>query len=480
MNDRHRDILPNSRPTLNRDLEPDRLLVYLTTILSESDIEEIRQEGTREKKADKLLGMLPRRGPHRSNVMSFTSFSRPQYTRDLPASKVFLLLGTLVPYDDIIRSYEFCSSCEKLEEELNSMREKKQNLDNEVLKMKNTIKETSGDYQREKLTLQKKLRELEATNDQQQEKIIVLHEKNEELIDQINMQKSEVHKITVQLMIQERHLEKSQQELRKTNKDLALEREKVKEVRGELEAERKAKVDAMNQVDKLKNDLKNQDTHKGEEISRLLEKTSAERSRCEALIEEVQRLRNMPGRVLNYNKDFDKQGVIYALSTNFGNKTCVKPGSNNASSTQIIATRSSDDQGKAEDVLENRRGTLSGTKDQNNSWWCVDLTEKYVLYPTRYTLRHGRDNGLSIIRNWRLEGSLDGHTWKILRKHDNDRGLKDPYPYYTCTWSVDGKLGAFRYFRIFQTDKNSSGRFGIFLSGIELYGVLIVRGIEIF
>ena len=36
--------------------------------------------------------------------MSFTCCSRPQCTRDLPASKVFRLLGTLVPYDDIIKS----------------------------------------------------------------------------------------------------------------------------------------------------------------------------------------------------------------------------------------------------------------------------------------------------------------------------------------------------------------------------------------
>ncbi|XP_068671381.1 girdin-like [Montipora foliosa] len=346
-----------------------------------------------------------------------------------------------------IKENEFCSPCEKLEEELNSMREKKQNLDKEVLKMKNRIKEISGDYQREKLTLQKKLRELEAANDQRQEEIKVLQEKNEELMDQINMQKSEVHKITVQLMIQETHLEKSQQEVRKTNKDLALEIEKVKEVRGELKAESKAKVDAINQIEKL------------------YSRAAPFRGR-----------RLFKHWVLNYKKDFDRQGVLHALATNFGNKTCVNPESNNASPSQIIATRSSDDQGEAEDVLENRRGTLSGTKDQKNSWWCVDLTEKYVLYLTHYTLRHGRDNGLSIIRNWRLEGSLDGRSWKTLKKHDNDRGVKDPYPYYTYTWSVDGELGAFRYFRIFQTGKNSSGRFGIFLSGIELYGVLIERG----
>ena len=83
---------------------------------------------------------------------------------------------------------------------------------------------------------------------------------------------------------------------------------------------------------------------------------------------------------------------------------------------------------------------------------------------------------MSIIRNWRLEGSLDGLIWKTLKKHDNDRGLKDPFPYYTATWPVDGELGAFRYFRIFQTGKNSSGRFSIFLSGIELYGILIDVG----
>ena len=152
--------------------------------------------------------------------------------------------------------------------------------------------------------------------------------------------------------------------------------------------------------------------------------------------------------VLNYRKDFDRHGVIYALGTNFGTTPWVNPGSSNASPTRIIATRSSDEQGVANDLLDNRRsGTLSGTKDEDKAWWCVDLSEKYALFLTHYTLRHGRDNGMSIIRNWRLEGSLDGRIWKVLKKHENDRGLKEPFPYYTATWSVDGDLGAFRYFR---------------------------------
>ncbi|EDO42181.1 predicted protein, partial [Nematostella vectensis] len=85
------------------------------------------------------------------------------------------------------------------------------------------------------------------------------------------------------------------------------------------------------------------------------------------------------------------------------------------------------------------------------SWWCVDLGEHYTFFPTVYTLRHGRDNGLSIIRNWKLEGSRDGHRWTVLKVHENDRGMKGAYPFYTGTWSIDGQVSAMRYFRVFQT-----------------------------
>ena len=168
-----------------------------------------------------------------------------------------------------------------------------------------------------------------------------------------------------------------------------------------------------------------------------------------------------------YSKDFDTNGVINALETIFRGS--------NSTQTRIIATRSSDEEGKATDILENRvdREIVSGTKDEEQSWWCVDLTENYALYLTHYTLRHGPKKNISYLLNWRLEGSLDGQSWETLRRHDNDRGLTGNHPYRRCTWAIDGNGNAFRYFRILQTGKNSSGRFGIFLSGIELYGVLI-------
>ena len=163
-------------------------------------------------------------------------------------------------------------------------------------------------------------------------------------------------------------------------------------------------------------------------------------------------------------KDFDKHGVVYALQ----NKG-------------ITATRSSGKKGQAEDILKNevKNGLVCATDSVEDSWWCVDLTENYALYLTHYTLRHGQEPRTSFLYNWRLEGSVDEYKWTVLKNHKNDHGLitsksGDTYDKYsTYTWAIDGELKAFRYFRIFQTGFNFSSRFGIFLSGIELYGVLV-------
>ena len=171
-----------------------------------------------------------------------------------------------------------------------------------------------------------------------------------------------------------------------------------------------------------------------------------------------------------YRNDFDQNGVVFALENDIGGI--------NPSRTRIIATRSSDERGTARVILENhlQSGVVSATKARPKSWWRVDLTENYALYLTHYTLRHGQEQKRSLLRNWRLEGSVYGCKWTVLKNHDNDHGLgetKTHGKYYTCTWAIDGHSKAFRSFRIFQTGKNTSGSLGIFLSGIELYGVLV-------
>jgi len=65
MEERHIELLRKHRVILKRDLEPKKLLPYLVTdlVLDETDEEEIKTKLTREDQADKLLEILPRRGP---------------------------------------------------------------------------------------------------------------------------------------------------------------------------------------------------------------------------------------------------------------------------------------------------------------------------------------------------------------------------------------------------------------------------------
>ena len=63
MDDKHRKILRRQRPNLRRDLEVKKLLPKLHSVLDTDDEEEVKAEPTRLKKVDKLLIILPKKGP---------------------------------------------------------------------------------------------------------------------------------------------------------------------------------------------------------------------------------------------------------------------------------------------------------------------------------------------------------------------------------------------------------------------------------
>ncbi|KAJ7369552.1 hypothetical protein OS493_038157 [Desmophyllum pertusum] len=143
--------------------------------------------------------------------------------------------------------------------------------------------------------------------------------------------------------------------------------------------------------------------------------------------------------------------------------------------TKPIATRSSDGPGDASDIFNHRESKTSGTKETIGSWWCIDLGKNHLLGISHYALRHGRSDGKSILQHWKLEGSNDGISWTKLDHESKSKfpQFRDPYPFVTGTWSVEDKVGVFRFFRILQTGMNSSNEYGIYLSGVELYGILL-------
>lgn len=168
--------------------------------------------------------------------------------------------------------------------------------------------------------------------------------------------------------------------------------------------------------------------------------------------------------LLPKEEPFQSPGAIYTIKKE--------------SPTNVVATRSSEGPGKANDVLNRRLGrefTDCGTKEIRESWWCIDLGENHLLIPTHYSLRHGKNDGRSILRDWELQGFIDGADWKKIDtcRKKLDREFTEPFPYATETFSVEGDVGAFRYFRIYQTGQHSTRGFGIYLSGMEFYGVLI-------
>ena len=68
MDDKHRKILRRQRSNLLRDLQVMKLLPRLHSVLDTDDEEEVKAEPTRGEKVDKLLNILPKKGPKAFDV----------------------------------------------------------------------------------------------------------------------------------------------------------------------------------------------------------------------------------------------------------------------------------------------------------------------------------------------------------------------------------------------------------------------------
>ncbi|XP_015780161.1 PREDICTED: uncharacterized protein LOC107358047 [Acropora digitifera] len=69
MEDRHRTILCDDyRPNIVKDLEPNNILPDLGRVLTVNDDEEIKAQSTRQRRCEKLLEILPRKGPNAFKV----------------------------------------------------------------------------------------------------------------------------------------------------------------------------------------------------------------------------------------------------------------------------------------------------------------------------------------------------------------------------------------------------------------------------
>lgn len=127
------------------------------------------------------------------------------------------------------------------------------------------------------------------------------------------------------------------------------------------------------------------------------------------------------------------------------------------------------------------------TQNEPQSFFGVDIGQGRMLLPTCYTIRN-RNSTTHVLMNWHLEVSNDKVNWTVLDRRVYLTGNTEEDLQYaqeqkelaqkghTSTWGVETEIyreigfTGFRYFRIVQVGRNSSGSDNLALSGFELYG----------
>lgn len=509
MNDRHRKILHQCWSEFRKDLEPKNLLPELTSVVNVTDAREVLEKGARIERVDKLVTeILPRRGNNAFNVfVEGLKKTQPHLAVTLKNAEIKMMEEELKNEraSSAMRSNQVDEATEALEKERKEHEETQRRLEeitrqNEALienyrkereviekelinekegcvKLKKQVLETEEAFEKKQQENKEKQKVIEELGRQQEKLDAESKAEIKKLSEKNNSYQEKIKGLNSTLKNLKKESDKMEKEKKEQKSKLNAKEQELAKLKDQLKKEESENKKVSEEVEKLKEDndqlRKDLDAEK-KKLEETEEELRAETKAKGDALNELEKLREGCGRVFNYKKDFDRCGVIYAMGMNFGaNRRWVNP-SKSGVSTRVSASRSSDEVGSATDLLErcHKQGKISGTKNVKESWWCVALSEKYSLYLTHYTLRHGLGNGGSFLRNWQLEGSFDGSTWEVLKKHHNDSKLCEPSS-YTATWPIEGEVGAYRFFRVFQKGKNSSNEYGIYLSGIELYGVLM-------
>eukprot|EP01083_Nonionella_stella_P025632 70606_1 len=170
-----------------------------------------------------------------------------------------------------------------------------------------------------------------------------------------------------------------------------------------------------------------------------------------------------------YERDFDRNGIIYFLGCDYGNDDWQNPSEKGI--IQIQSTKIHDES-KSIHHFVGREAARSMTNGEENAWFSIDFKGLQVK-PTHYTLRHYISNDDYCLRNWDFEGSADGgKEWTIIRQHTNDTSLQGKGASHT--WKVDECNAFYSLFRIRMTGKDSGGfgSWSLCCSGFEIYGQL--------
>jgi len=172
-------------------------------------------------------------------------------------------------------------------------------------------------------------------------------------------------------------------------------------------------------------------------------------------------------RLFTYRSDMDQNGICYWLGTRCG----TVPSYSNPADLGLVRVRCSElaKDGAPINAVVGRDVVRVVSVPKPNQWFVVDFTPSgYRVRPTAYTLRHYVSWDLEALRNWKLEGSVNGSDWFVLSVHADDQALNGKGSLHT--WQLGAQQGQFTQFRVWQTGLNSNNHHYLALSGFEVYG----------
>ena len=187
-------------------------------------------------------------------------------------------------------------------------------------------------------------------------------------------------------------------------------------------------------------------------------------------------------KTFTYKSDFDKNGIIYGIATNFGEDGKKTKYSNPVVDKKIAvyASKLKSNSRTVETLCKRSPGRLIAEGER--CWVALNFGALKVT-PTAYTLRHYTSWDREALRSWEFQGSTDGQNWITLKKHEHDMSLHQRGK--SRTWMLNDEATEnakdsnernteFTSFRILMTDVNDNGHWFLCLGGFEIYGTVTV------
>jgi hypothetical protein len=114
--------------------------------------------------------------------------------------------------------------------------------------------------------------------------------------------------------------------------------------------------------------------------------------------------------------------------------------------------------------------------NEPNQSICFDFKMMRVI-PTHYSIRaYSSGPGCNHLKNWVIEGSVDGQSWDELDRRENDSDLNSSHAVKTFSVSDSkpkSKSGPFQMIRLRQIGPNHNNYHYLIFTAFEIFGSLI-------